>query len=139
MSASGKVAVGAMTQSIDVTGITTLRDASLGLNAIAQGGVYNTKQNIGTYKHDEFAVMPEVAFTLGYNWCSWFSTYIGYNGLYADKVLRPGTSLPTAVNPSLMPSSNNYGVGAVVPVTNTNTTQTEYFIQGVTFGFRVAY
>ncbi|CAN5381348.1 hypothetical protein BH11PLA2_BH11PLA2_47440 [soil metagenome] len=138
-SSSAKIALGAMTSSIDVTGITTLRDAGLGLNSTAQGGVLATQQNIGNYHSDNFAVMPEIALNLGYQWTSCFSTYIGYNGLYANKVLRPGNSLPTAVNPSLMPSSNNYGVGAVTPVINNSTNLTEYYIQGVTFGFRLQF
>lgn len=133
----GKCAIGLMHQSVDVAGSTTLSDPGLGINATATGGLYATSQNIGNYTNDEFAVIPEFGVTLGYNWCSWFSTYIGYNGIYVSDVARPGDALPLAVNPSLVPASNNFGVGAVTPVPNTTVTQSDFWIQGVTFGFRV--
>lgn len=133
---NAKCGFGLMHQSVDVAGATNLRDAGLGINATASGGLYATSQNIGSYTHDEFAYLPEVGINLGYNWCSWFSTYIGYNGLYVSRVVRPGDALPSAVNTSLVPASNNYGIGGVVPVANTTVSQSDLWIQGVTFGFR---
>jgi hypothetical protein len=137
--ASGKFAVGLMNQMVDVRGTTQLADQVLGINATAQGGVLATRENIGRYRNDEFAILPEATLNLAYNWTNWFSTFVGYNGLYVNRVVRPGNSLPIAVNPSLQPSSNNFGVGAVTPVLNATLTQTDFWIQGINFGFNVRF
>jgi hypothetical protein len=137
--AVGKIAFGLMHQTVDVNGSTTLSDAGLGINATANGGLYATSQNIGNYGNDEFAILPEVGLTLGYRWCSWFSSYVGYNAIYVDKVARPGNALPQAVNPSLVPASNSFGLGAVNPVPNSTVSQSDFWIQGVTFGFKAAW
>jgi len=134
---SGKVAIGLMHQEVNVEGSTRLVDPALGINAAASGGVFANSQNIGRYTNDEFSILPEVGLNIGYQWCSWFSTSIGYNGLYVTDVVRPGNTVPNAVNPSLLPSSNNFGNGVVAPVANNSLTQSDVWIQGVTFGFNV--
>lgn len=136
---TGKIAFGLMHEVMDVRGTTSLVDAALGINATANGGIFATSQNIGKYKNDEFAVIPEVGMNLGYQWCSWLSSYVGYNFMYVSRVARPGDALPIGTNPALMPSSNNFGIGAVTAVPNTTISQSDFWIQGVTFGFNVRY
>lgn len=137
--AVGKCAAGLMHQEISINGTTTLSDPALGINASALGGLYANAQNIGEFVRDEFSVIPEVNLYFGYNWCSWFMTYVGYTGMYVTDVVRPGDSVPLTVNSSLLPASNDFGIGAVAPVANRTLTQSDFWIQGVTFGFNVRY
>jgi hypothetical protein len=139
LSGAAKCGFGLMHQTAEVSGTTTLQDAALGLNATSQGGLYATRDNIGRYRNDEFAILPEASLNVAYHFSSGFSMFIGYNGIYANRVIRPGTSLPSAVNTALVPASNNFGVGAVTPVANQTLTQTDFWIQGVSIGWRLAY
>ncbi len=136
---TGKVAIGLMNQTLDITGQSALLDPTRGLAQVALGGVYANSMNIGRYRNDEFAVVPEFSGTFGYNWTSWLTTSVGYNFLYANRVLRPGNSFSDRVNPAVLPTSQNFGTGSVVPIVNRALTQDELFAQGVTFSLLMKY
>jgi hypothetical protein len=129
----GKIGLGVMHQQLDIDGASSL---ITGANAaVVRGGLYANAQNIGRFRNDEFAVVPEATGTLGYNWTSWFTTTLGYSFVYMNNVIRPGEQFTTTVNSSLVPTSAAYGGGGVVPVANPAFTQTQYWAQGVQFGF----
>ncbi len=134
-----KVAFGVMNQVVDIDGRSTLVDLSRGLSATAVGGLYANAQNMGRYRNDEFAIMPEFGMSIGRNWCSWLTTAIGYNYLYIDNVLRPGNVVSNVVNPAIIPTSQTFGAGAVVPIPDRTRVQDEYWAQGVTFHLLVKY
>ena len=136
---SSKLAFGVMNQVLDVEGRSDLLDLSRSLSASSVGGLYANALNVGRYRNDEFAIIPEVGISIGRNWSSWLTTAIGYNYLYINRVLRPGNSVSNVVNPAIIPTSQSFGAGAVVGVPNRVLAQDEYWAQGVTFHLILKY
>jgi hypothetical protein len=139
LSATGKVAIGVMHERVDINGFSILRQGPLIAPSVVRGGLYANANNIGRFHHDEFAVVPEVEFKLGYNWRSWLTTYIGYSFLYASRVVRPGDQYSPVVNPAIIPTSPSFGLGGPIATPNPVLTHTDYWLQGVSFGFILRY
>lgn len=136
---SSKLAFGLMNQVVDVDGRSDLLDLSRAISASSVGGLYANAQNVGRYRNDEFAFIPELGMSFGRNWSSWLTTAIGYNYLYVSRVARPGNLVTNVVNTAILPTSQTFGAGAVVPVPNRLQMQDEYWAQGVTFHLIVKY
>ena len=139
LSASAKVGLGVMNQRVDIAGSSTVTDVTRNIVSTVPGGVFANATNSGRFNNDEFAAIPQITASLGYNWTSWFTTTIGYNGLYTTRVVRPGSQFSTTVNPGVIPTSPSYGFGGAIPVANPLFTQDDFWIQGVTFGFQLRY
>jgi hypothetical protein len=136
---TGKLALGIVHQHVNVNGVSTIFAPGVGAASAVNGGLYANPTNSGTFTNDEFAVLPEVSGGFGYNWCSWLTTSVGYDFMYLNKVVRPGDQYTTVVNPSVVPTSPNFGSGGAVPVPNPAGSQTYYWLQGVTFGLHIRY
>lgn len=136
---TGKVAIGVMNQVVDVNGFSILRQPSSIGQSVAQGGLFANSTNIGRYNNDEFTVIPELNANLGYNWCSWLSTTIGYSFMYVNRVARPGDQFGATVNPAVVPVSPTYGLGGAVATPNPILTQSDFWLQGVSFGLNIRY
>ena len=139
---TGKVGIGVMHERVDVNGFSILSttDATgAPVTSVARGGLFANSSNIGRYKHDEFAVVPEVTTNLQYCWCSWLSTSIGYSFLYASRVARPTEQYSTSVNPATIPTSPSYGLGSPIPIAQPLVSQSDYWLQGVNFGIHIRY
>jgi len=136
---SAKLALGIVHQHVNVDGVSTLNDPATGASSAVRGGLYANASNIGVYTNDEFAVLPELSYRFGYNWCSWLTTSVGYDVMWLNKVVRPGDQFTQVVNPGLVPTSPSFGSGGAVPVPNPAGTQTYYWLQGVTFGVHIRY
>lgn len=103
------------------------------------GGLFANSTNIGTYNNDEFGVIPEVTGKIGYTWRSWLSTFVGYNVIYVNRVVRPGNIFNPVVDPVLVPTSPSFGVGTATFVPQNVLNQSDFFLQGVTFGINIKY
>lgn len=94
-----KVALGAMMQSVDISGgLTTDEFSTSGAAQSFPGGYFALPSNIGSYSRSTFAVVPEVAFNVGYRINSAASIFLGYSFLYASNVVRPGNQIDRTVN-----------------------------------------
>lgn len=141
IAAQGKIALGVMHEQVDINGFSILRQPlapQIG-PATVRGGLYANATNIGRYRNDEFAVIPEVDLRLGYNWRSWLTTFIGYSFTYASRVVRPGDQYSPVVNPAVIPTSSAFGLGVPIVTPNPVLTQGDYWIQGVSFGIQWRY
>ena len=134
---TAKVALGVIHQEVDVIGQSTL--AVNGNLSGVPGGLFANASNIGHYDNDEFGVIPEVSGKLGYTWRSWLSTTVGYNVIYINRVVRPGNIFSPVVDPALVPTSPNFGLGAATPTPVMVLNQSDFFLQGVTFGLNIRY
>ncbi|QEL13947.1 BBP7 family outer membrane beta-barrel protein [Limnoglobus roseus] len=134
-----KIALGVMNETLDIDGRSNLLDTQRNLFAQGIGGLYANAQNIGRTRHDEFAVLSDVGTNLGYNWTSWFTTAIGYSYLQVNHVLRPGNVISNTVNSAILPTSQNFGTGTVVPLAARTFPQTDFWAQGVTFSMILKY
>ena len=73
------------------------------------GGLLAQSSNIGSYERDEFSVMPEIGFTVGYRMTPRFKLTAGYTLLYWTNVLRPGDQIDREINGTLIPDFDDTG------------------------------
>jgi len=96
---SGKVALGGMVEKVGIGGQLNTNDFT-GLTAVRTyaGGYFALPSNIGSKSRTEFAVVPELALTVGYHLTPAMSLFAGYNVLYASNVVRPGNQIDRNLN-----------------------------------------
>lgn len=71
------------------------------------GGILAQRTNIGNYQDDEFAVVPELGLTVGYQLNPCWKVTAGYTWLYWSRVARAGNQIDRNVNPDLIPEEAN--------------------------------
>ncbi len=133
----GMVAVGNMHQVVDVGGSSTL--SGPGGSTTLPGGLLALGSNSGRQTHDEFGVVPELNFNVGYQVRPGIRLYAGYSFLYLNDVARPGDQVNTTVNTALVPTSPQFGTpgGPLQPGALFN--RTDYWAQGVNIGLALRY
>ena len=128
----GKIALGNSHQTVDINGSTT-RTIS-GNVTTSPGGILAQTTNIGSYKRDRFAVVPEFGLSIGYDITSRFRASLGYTIIYWDKVARPGNQIDTTINPGLFPPPQNPLQGPLRPAFAFN--ESDFWAQGLDVGLR---
>jgi hypothetical protein len=88
LDATGKLALGLLHQTAKVQGGTVLHLAD-GSSATYAGGVL-AQPGSGPLSNDEFAVIPEVILTAGWQPTAWLRVLAGYDFLYISRVTRAG-------------------------------------------------
>ena len=123
-----RTSVGISRQWLQIQGSTrSPRDGAAAIGGLlAQPG-----RNIGTYDRNEFAVVPELGATIGYQLTERLKLNFGYTGIYWSNVLRPGEQIDNTVNTNLLPPAiaGNAYMGQPFAVRST-----DYWVQGFTAG-----
>jgi len=105
---NAKVALGTMQQSVSVNGYLETNDyTDYGPAQVYPGGYFALPTNIGDHSRNTFAVVPEIAFNLGYRLTSQATVYVGYSLLYASDTARPGDQVNRNINPTMTVSWGN--------------------------------
>ena len=94
-----KVAFGNMNQEATISGTTTSSVPGVG-SATNDVGLLALPTNIGTFDQDEFAVVPELAVSVGYDFTDNFSLTLGYSFIYWSEVALAGDMIDTTLNTS---------------------------------------
>jgi hypothetical protein len=134
---TGKVGLGNMHEVLNIAGSTT-QTIGTSTNTL-EGGLLALATNIGHYTRNEFAYAPEGTIKFGFQWTQRISTYIGVNGLYLSRVLRPGEQIDPVVNTTLVPVSTQFGnvFGPLRPQAPIK--QSDMAIGGGTIGLSIRY
>ena len=134
---SGKVALGATNQTVDINGRTSVTNG--GVTQTLPGGLLTQRgTNIGHYSRTAFGVIPEVGLGLGYNITDWWKVTAGYNFLYWNDVARPGDQINTNVNRTLLPFRGNASaIGGAQPSFTGRTS--DFYAHGVTLGMQFSF
>jgi hypothetical protein len=127
----GKVALGANSRTVEINGVTRVN----GLPP-SNGGFLALPSNIGRYDSTEFAVVPEVGLTVGYQITPRLRVMMGYTFLYWTNVARPGDQIDLAVNTSQPPLGNGL-VGQPRPAFSFN--DSDFWAHGLSFGVELRY
>jgi len=127
----GKVALGANCRTVTINGATRVNGS-----APDTGGFLALPSNIGRYNSTEFAVVPEVGLTVGYQLTPRVRVMMGYSFLYWTNVARPGDEIDLAVNTSQPPLGTGL-VGQPRPAFSFN--DSDFWAQGLSFGVEVRY
>ena len=100
-----KFAMGAMVQTVDISGSLVTNDFNgFGQPQTFPGGYFALPTNIGSHTRNVFAVLPEVGLNIGYQITSWAAVFVGYTFLYTNNVVRPGNQINRSINPTQSPA-----------------------------------
>ncbi|WP_425614648.1 BBP7 family outer membrane beta-barrel protein [Anatilimnocola sp. NA78] len=97
-----KIALGNTHSQVDIDGSTIITPTGAASQQFV-GGILAQRTNIGRYTQDEFAVVPELGLTLGYELNPCWKLTAGYTWLYWSRVARAGDQIDRNVNPDLIP------------------------------------
>lgn len=122
-----RLGIGNTRQTVTINGNTRIDNG-----AVQQGGLLAQTSNIGTFKQDQFSVIPEINLNLGYQLTDNIRLIAGYSALYWSNVVRPGEHISRDLNPGLLPPPTVPLVGAARPVFKWDTV--DYWAQGMNFG-----
>lgn len=122
-----KLALGNSRQSVFIRGTTNI-DGGDDL----EGGLLALPSNIGDYKRDRFAVVPELNAKLGYQLTPRMKATVGYTFIYWSNVVRPGDQISRIVDEDQVPSPDDAGETGSFPDFAFN--EIDYWVQGVSFG-----
>ncbi|NIL97932.1 MAG: BBP7 family outer membrane beta-barrel protein [Planctomycetales bacterium] len=126
----GKIALGSTRKKVRVKG-NTVRSAS-GVEVSDRGGLLATETNIGRKADNDFAVVPELGVTVGYDLTRTWRATLGYSLIYWSQVARAGDQIDLDVNPDYLPPVQAPIAGAARPRRMLN--ETDYWIQGFNLG-----
>ncbi len=127
--ALGKIALGNNQQRVNVEGSTDRSTQEE--EAENNGGLLATQTNIGKRTRDEFAVVPELGVTLGYQLTRRVRATLGYSLIYWSPVVRAGDQIDLDVNPDYLPPVED-PEGPARPRRLFH--ETDYWVQGFNLG-----
>ncbi len=93
-----KCAFGNNTELVNINGFTTA--TTLGTSVTTVGGLLTQPTNIGMYRRDVFAVLPEANVQLRYDLAHNLRLSVGYSFLYINRVQRSGDAIDRTLNPT---------------------------------------
>ncbi|HEY1599146.1 MAG TPA: BBP7 family outer membrane beta-barrel protein [Pirellulales bacterium] len=124
----GKIALGDMHESVNIDGQTKVTSGSSVIGY--PGGVLTQVSNMGVFRRDQFAVIPELNIKLGFQITPGLRATAGYNFTYVSRVARPGNEVDFTVNPPYSP-----GAAQIVSRPTYLNNPTDLWLQGFTVGF----
>ena len=136
----GKVAIGGVHQVVSVDGSTTLTGGGFVNSAQTSGGFYATGPNLGERSDNRFAVLPEGAAMVGYQFSPAFNVFFGYSVMYLSSAARPGEQVSRTVALTQLPTSPSYNNRPVAGFTGTTAiNDTDLWLHGFSFGATFSY
>lgn len=126
---NGKVAVGAMRNTLQVYGNTISASPPQFLVVNSNGGIYALSSNIGDQTWIRFGVAPEIEVGLGYQFCEQWRMTVNYNFLGLTGVMRAGDQVDNRINPNIL-DGNSGNPAAPVRLNETST----FWVQTFSFG-----
>ena len=131
LEASGKLAVGNMRQTLDISG------ESYRAGETVVGGFYAVANNIGRSHRDSLAVVPEVGVRLSYHPLESCRIFLGYDFLYLNNVIRASEEINRNINGTQIPNA------FLAPIADNNPsrlfTETTFWAHGLNVGFEVRF
>lgn len=133
---TGKVAVGATHQVINIAGGQLVVPAVGPISSTTAGGLLALPSNSGHFSRDRFAVVPEIGVTLNYQITENLKAFVGYNFLYISSVVRPADQIDRVIDVRQIPGPPF--PGSNIPVSPSHPLMpfksTDFWAQGVSFG-----
>jgi hypothetical protein len=134
---ASKVSLGTNHEAVESIGKTT------GLNSapgdVSGGFLALPGGNAGRDVNNRFVVVPEIGATLGWQVNRWLRLNVGYDFLYINDVVRPGSQIDPFLNQKLIPVSTSYGSTSGPNFPMRSTRSDSFYAQSVQFGVEVKY
>jgi hypothetical protein len=135
----GKFAMGGVRQLVNIDGASTFVQPGLP-TLIGNGNLIAVGTNSGHFRQAKFAIMPELTVNAGYQISSRWNAFIGYNLLYIDKVVRPGSQIDEVVNTTQVTFlAGSPGVLSGSPRPAPILHNDSFWAQGMNFGLQFSY
>ena len=83
--------------------------------------------------------MPQVDVRLGYQLSNWLQVFVGYDFLFINEVVRPGSQINLNVNTALVPISPTFGSAVGPNEPSPTSKKDEFWAQGIHFGIEFRY
>jgi hypothetical protein len=128
MNASAKLALGAVDEIVRIQGVSSCSCG--GPAVVTNGGFFAQPTNIGSYRHADFCVVPEVRAGIDLKLTCRVHLNLGYSFLYMSEVVRPGDQIDRHVN--LTQLAGGALVGPASPHFDRQTT--DFFAHGLDLG-----
>jgi hypothetical protein len=132
-----KVAFGDTAHTAIIDGTTTLNNA--GASATAPGGAYSQPSNIGRFNTNDFTVVSELTFTIGYQVHPNIRLTAGYNLIYWPRVERAGSQIERTIDPGQSPTDPAFVAGTVGTFPRFLNYHSDFWAQGINVGVELKY
>ena len=130
----GTIAFGTVHKTASIEGSTTITNPG-GTPVTYPGGLLALPTNMGHYSRNDFCVVPEVGFNVGYQFTENVRVYAGYSFLYMSNVTRVGDIIDTTVNPTQLAPGTL--VGPARPAFSWH--DSDFWAQGFNIGAELRY
>lgn len=137
---TGLVALGSTEQLLNITGTTLVSGTAAVSPGSFSGFVFSQPTNIGSSRHSDFSVVPQVKLKVGCDLGQHLRATAGYDFMYWTNVLRPGQQIDRTVNISQTPrdvGGNNQLIRAARPLPLNN--KSDIWAQGLSLGLEYAW
>jgi len=133
MSLTGRLGVGAVYQKVTVDGQTTVSGLGAPVDPI-RAGLLSAGGQVSRNSRFELSFAPEVSLKVGYRVTDHISVTAGYQYLYLTNVARPGQQIQRGINPTQIPSGQNFGAAGGPGNPAVNIQSTDFWMHGLTAG-----
>lgn len=138
MSLTGRLGVGAVYQKVTVDGLTSVSGLGAPVAPI-RAGLLSAGGQVSRNSQFELSFAPEVNLRVGYRLTDHISVTAGYQYLYLTNVVRPGQQIQRGVNPTQIPSGQNFGAAGGPGNPQLNIQSTDFWMHGLTAGLMFSF
>ena len=125
-----KVALGTNVSKLNANGSTAITVPGFP-TLIESAGLLAVSSNSGHFSADRFGVVPEVGIKVGYQVTPHLRALVGYEFLFWNDVVRPGSQIDPVVNPNLLAPATPGGPARPAPRFGDTV---DLWVHGVSFG-----
>jgi hypothetical protein len=133
-----QAAIGSMEQSVNIYGTSSLVEPS-GKVVTVPGGLLAVLSNGGLHHRSEFGFLPEAKLTLGVDITQNIRVHAGYDILYLNSVVRPGTQVSAAVDTRQVVTDLSFNPSVNAKDPRFQYHATDFWIQAVSVGVTFRY
>ena len=131
-----KLAVGSVNRDVKIVG--GQLSTAPGLAPVSrEGGLLALSSNIGDYHSHDWALVPELGATLGWQATPNVRLTLGYSVLWLDRIARAADQIDLNVNPTFLPTATGTPSGVSRPTFLL--TRNDVWIQSIDFGVEFTY
>jgi hypothetical protein len=135
-SARAKVAVGAMQQIANIFGTSTVVGSSNPGTFV--GGLFSDPLNQGRRDRTRVSVVPEANLKVGFQFNNWLRSYVGYDYLYLQHVIRPSTIIgSSSINTQVTVNGTTQTINVTQPAIHFK--DQDAWMQGINLGVELRY
>ncbi len=135
---TGKLALGATSETLNVQGVTAQYPGNSNVPNLYPGGFFAQPSNMGRTTATQFGVVPSVELKLSYAITPTCRLFVGYDFLYWNQVVRPGSQVDHNINLSqsvVLGNGQLSGPASPAPLFN----RTDFWAQGMNLGVEFRY